>query len=137
MRLSANRGITEFYEYCDEALSWRGRPARCGVGILPTPGVSTFPGRRRAETCCGGWPQRVLSSAKQQGRIYRQAPLCRELVEGGAFAPGGGNGRSLAVDENDFAGLGDGFAVQFEAAVVHQVGDDGLGGVGGIGFTIR
>jgi hypothetical protein len=34
-----------------------------------------------------------------------------------------GGGWSLAVDENDLAGLGDGVAVRFEAAIVHEVGE--------------
>ena len=49
------------------------------------------------------------------------------------------------MDENDFAGLllgrrtfgvVGGVAVRSEAAVVHQVGDDSLGGVGGVSFAI-
>ena len=51
-------------------------------------------------------------------------------------APRYGGRWSLAVDENDFAGVANGVAVGFEAAVVHQVGDDGLDGVGRNGFAI-
>jgi hypothetical protein len=57
-------------------------------------------------------------------------------VEGGVFAPRYGGRGGFAVEENDFAGLRNGVAVGFEATIVHQVGDDGLGGVGGVGFAI-
>ena len=57
-------------------------------------------------------------------------------MEGSVSAPRNGGRWSLAVDENDFAGVGNGVAVGFEAAVVHQVGDDGLDGVGRNGFAI-
>ena len=52
------------------------------------------------------------------------------------FAPRCGRRSSFAVDENDFTGFGDGVAVGFEATVIHQVGEYGLGGVGGVGFAI-
>jgi hypothetical protein len=64
-------------------------------------------------------------------------PSCGELAEDGAVVAGGGSGGwdFTAIDENDFAGLGSGVAVDGKAAMSDKVLDDRFGG-GGVCFAI-
>ena len=78
-----------------------------------------------------GKPPPYKAGRRQDTR--KAGNLHRELVQRGLIAgERGGGGHGLAVDENDFAGFGDGIGIEFEAAIIHQVVYHGLGGGGGV-----